>query len=96
MPEGVIRRVEPTFTEMFFWTIIPALLQALAIFLGVFLSLWLIAKRFLTRYLEEHQANPRSAFEIVRERYARGEISRRDYEQMREDLAPVGEAVERA
>lgn len=83
--------------ELFYWAILPALLQALAVFLGVFLSLLLVSKGFFTRNQKESATGTRNASEIVRERYARGEISRGEYERMREDLVPEGEeTVERA
>jgi putative membrane protein len=34
------------------------------------------------------QANPGRAQEILKERYARGEISKEEYEEMRRDLGP--------
>ncbi|CAN5609104.1 hypothetical protein BH24ACT21_BH24ACT21_07720 [soil metagenome] len=80
--------MEPTFMEMFYWAILPALAQALAVFLGVFFSLLLVSKRLLSRDRRDPDIGARNASEIVRERYARGEISRREYEQMREDLGP--------
>ena len=80
--------MEPTFMEIFYWAILPALAQAVAVFLGVFLSLLLASKRLLSQVRKEFAIGHRNASEIVRERYARGEISRREYEQLREDLGP--------
>ena len=80
--------MEPTFMEIFYWAILPALAQALAVFLGVFFSLLLVSKKLFRQNQGESPTSARNASEIVRERYARGEISRREYEQMREDLGP--------
>jgi uncharacterized membrane protein len=86
--------MEPTFMEMFYWAILPALAQALAVFLGVFLSLLLVSKRILSQDRRDPDTGTRNASEIVRERYARGEISRREYEQLREDLGPEQTSTE--
>ncbi len=80
--------MEPTFMEMFYWAILPALAQALAVFLGVFLSLLLVSKKISAKVQDGSATRDKDALEIVRERYARGEISRREYEQMWQDLAP--------
>lgn len=61
---------------------VPALIEGLAVFAGVFFGISLALKR-----LSKTPANAASAEGIVRERYARGEIPRSEYEQMREDLA---------
>ena len=70
--------------EMFYWAILPALAQALAVFVGVFSGLLLASKKLFP----QNQKDPvtQSVSEIIRERYARGEISRQEYEQMKEDL----------
>ncbi len=62
--------MEPTFMEMFYWAILPALTQALAVFAGVFFGLLASKKLF-----SQKQQDPvtQSASEIVRERYARGD-----------------------
>ena len=92
--------MEPTFMEMFYWAILPALAQALAVFLGVFLSLLLVSKKVSAKIQDGSQdgsaTSAKDASEIVRERYARGEISRREYEQMRKDLEPVATDLARA
>ncbi|MGB3632478.1 MAG: hypothetical protein WA982_00405 [Rubrobacteraceae bacterium] len=56
----------------------------LGVFAGVYFALLLAMKRRKSGTYEN--PTPKDAFEIVRERYARGEISRKDYEQLREDL----------
>ena len=74
--------------EMFYWAILPALTQALAVFLGVFFSLLLASKKVSAKLQGGPAHNAKNASEIVRERYARGDISRREYEQMCENLGP--------
>ena len=88
--------MEPTFMKMFYWAILPALAQALAVFLGVFLSLLLVSKKVSAKIQDGSATSAKGASEIVRERYARGEISRREYEQMRKDLEPVATDLARA
>lgn len=78
--------VEPTFIEIFYWSILPALGQALAIFLGIFFGILVVSKRISSSLRNNSADDTKSALEMVRERYAKGEISRREYEQMREDL----------
>lgn len=77
---------EPSFIEIFYWSILPAGLNAAAIFAAVYIGLRLGLKKLSQRPGGRSAAGERSAPEILRERYARGEISRRDYELMREDL----------
>lgn len=73
--------------EIFYWAILPALAQAVAVFLGVFLSILVVSRSVLSRNRDE-SAGSKNASEILRERYARGEISRGEFERMREDLEP--------
>ncbi len=70
--------------ELAMFIVLPALLEALAVFGGIYLGLLLVLKRWPARRLPGPGAQ--SAPEIVRERYARGEISRSEYQRMREDL----------
>lgn len=79
--------MEPTFIEIFYWAILPALAQAVAVFLGVFLSILLVSKSVLSRNRKE-SAEGKDASDILRERYARGDISRGEFERMREDMKP--------
>lgn len=72
----------PGFWEYVFIWGLPALFEGLAIFAGVYFGVsWA-----LKRYPKAHTGPAASAEDIVRERYARGEIPRSEYEQMREDL----------
>lgn len=80
--------MEPSFMDMFLWSIVPTLVEALAVFIGVFFGLLLASKRIFPNFQANAAATAKTASEIVRERYAKGEISRREYEQMREDLEP--------
>lgn len=73
----------PSFSEIFFFAVLPALVNGIFVFAGVFFAIRLSLRKIV------HQTDPssaKSATDIMRERYARGEISRPEYEQMREDL----------
>ena len=54
-------------------------------FVGIYFGLPLALKKEASKIAGD--PDPRSASEIVRERYARGEISRQEYETLRDDLA---------
>ena len=69
---------------MFLGMLVPLALLAL----GVLLIIWLVSS---SRGATSHPGVPpsgreRSAMDIVRERYARGEITREEFEQIRKDL----------
>lgn len=60
---------------------------ALVLGLGVFAGVYFAVKFALERWTATYKAPPtKDALEVIRERYARGEISRKEYEQLREDL----------
>lgn len=66
--------------------VVPAVLEAAIISVGVYLALRLGFKR-MTYHMDSFGSGDGNAMEIVRGRYAKGEISRREYEQLRDDLA---------
>jgi putative membrane protein len=59
----------------------------LLILLGVALVLFLLARRgFQEGFHQKHESHAGKAEEILSERYARGEITREQYEQMKQDI----------
>lgn len=66
-------------------SILPAVLEAIIISLGVYLAVRFCFSRMTPR-IDSSASESGSAMDIVRGRYAKGEISRREYEQLREDL----------
>lgn len=70
-------------------SILPAVLEAVIISVGVYLAIRFGFSRMTPR-IDSSGSESGSAMEIVRGRYAKGEISRREYEQLREDLETVG------
>ena len=59
----------------------------LVILLGVALVMFLLARRgFHQGFHLKHESHTGKAEEILSERYARGEISREQYEQMKQDI----------
>ncbi len=79
---------EPGILEQVMWVVLPASVMGvfigLSVFAGMYFGVSIALKRWAARAYESSET--RSAPEIIRERYARGEISRREYEQLREDL----------
>lgn len=74
---------EPAWWEHLFW-FGPPIMTGLAIFAGVYFGV-----RITLKYWSPQERNAYGAVEpmnIVRERYAKGEISRSEYERLREDL----------
>jgi hypothetical protein len=72
---------EPSFWEVLSFSVMPALVSALGVFAGVFFAILLSGRRLISRL--KPGAEGSGALEIVRERYARGELSRQECEQMR-------------
>ena len=65
--------------------LVPAVLEASIISVGVYLALRFGLKRMMSQ-VSLSGSGDGDAMEIVRGRYAKGEISRREYEQLRDDL----------
>lgn len=86
---------EPGILEQVMWVVIPASVMGafigLSVFAGVYFGVSMVLKRWAARAYEGSDA--RSATDIIRERYARGEISRKEYEQLREDLEAGGQPL---
>lgn len=78
----------PGIVQQILWVLVPAtvlgLVIGLCVFAGVYFAISLAMKRQKTGMSEN--SVPQDAIQIVRERYARGDISRAEYEQLREDL----------
>lgn len=74
----------PSWVDMLVFYGLQSLAHATATFAGVFLALFLILRRYLPK---QSATEDKSLLEMVRERYARGEISRDEYERLREDLS---------
>ncbi len=80
----------PTVWEWMLYFIMPALLQATIISVVLSLVIWFLLKKMSTK-MGSSSTGPGNATEIIRARYARGEVSRKEYEQLRDDLE-AGEA----
>lgn len=76
---------EPSFLEIFYFAILPALFTEAAVFAGTYLGILLALRKRSSQKTSDYGAS--SPLDIARERYARGEISRGEYERMRDDLA---------
>ena len=72
---------EPSFWEVLSLSILPSLISALGVFAGVFFAILLSGRRLISRLKPGDGGS--GALEIVRERYARGELSRQECEQRR-------------
>lgn len=72
----------PSWAETLIFVAVWGAAVTLGSFIGVTVPLYLLLKRRSSG----DRARPGSAPEIARERYARGEISRAEYEQLRDDL----------
>lgn len=66
-------------------SILPAVLEAAIISVGVYLAVRFGFNRMTSR-IDSSGSESGDAMEIVRCRYAKGNISRKEYEQLREDL----------
>lgn len=75
----------PSSWEWMIYFGLPALLQATFISVGVYLGVRFGLKKILSK-TGSSGSKPEDAMEVVRGRYARGEISRKEYEQLRDDL----------
>lgn len=67
---------------------LPAVLQAAIISISVYLGIRFGLKKIFSKMGSE--PNKENAMEVVRGRYARGEISRSEYEQLQDDLETEG------
>lgn len=60
------------------------LLFVLLVIVGVILLIWWLARLFAPGAASHHTSS--NALEALKERYAKGEISRQDFEQMKKDI----------
>lgn len=74
----------PTLWEQIIALAVPSFMIALAVFAGMYFGILLATKRWSSR--KHSDLDTTDPLDIVRERYARGEISRGEYERMRDDL----------
>lgn len=74
----------PGFFEFVIWNLVPGLLEALVIFVAIYFGISFGIRKLFS--LSGGESAAQDASEIIRGRYAKGEISRREFEQMREDL----------
>lgn len=74
----------PGFVEQLLYTVIPAFVFGVCIFLAMFFALLLAGRRLMSRV--KPGSGTSAALGIVQERYARGELSRQEFEQMRSVL----------
>lgn len=78
---------EPGIVQEILFLLVPASVFGLIIGLGVFVGVYFAVTLALKRWTKTYEASvPRSALEVIRERYARGDISRKEYEQLLDDL----------
>ena len=71
----------PSLWEVVSFSVVPALISAAGTFAGVFFAILLAGGRLLPRMKPGDGAS--GALGIVRERYARGELSREEFERMK-------------
>jgi uncharacterized membrane protein len=74
---------QPSWWEYLFF-LGPSLLTGLAVFAGVYFGMRLALKHWSSR--ERNGYGATDPVDILRERYAKGQVSRSEYEKMREDL----------
>ena len=75
----------PGFFEQLLYTVMPAFVFGVFIFFAMFFALLLAGRRLMSR-TKPGSGGPAAALGIVQERYARGELSRQEFEQMRSVL----------
>jgi len=68
--------------------ILPIVALMLLFWILVILGIAVLIRWLLTQPLPNRGARDKTPLEIVRERYARGEIDREEYEQKKRDLEP--------
>jgi len=74
---------EPSWWEYLFF-LGPPFITGLAVFAGIYVGVRFTLKHWYSQKRNDYGAV--DPMDIVRERYAKGEISRNEYERMREDL----------
>ena len=74
----------PSLMQELMYTVVPALVFSVFFFLAMFSALLLAGRRLMSRM--KTGSGPSGALGIVQERYARGELSRQEFEQMRSVL----------
>ena len=72
----------PSFVEQLMFVVMPAIVFSVFIFFAMFFAILLSGRRLVSR-MKPGLAGPSGALGIVRERYARGELSRQEFEQMK-------------
>lgn len=73
---------QPNFLQEMIMFAAPALVFSFCIFFAMFFALLLAGRRLMARS-KPGPEGPSVALGIVRERYARGELSRQEFEQMK-------------
>jgi putative membrane protein len=68
------------------WGGLAGMILALVFVVALVLLLMMLLRRYSIMRTKEHNADP-SAREILEKRYARGELTREQFQQMRDDLA---------
>ncbi|MGF1471370.1 MAG: SHOCT domain-containing protein [Rubrobacteraceae bacterium] len=77
---------EPSVVQEILFFLVPATVFGVMIGLGVFVGVYFAVSLVMKKGGTYSGSAPRDAADIARDRYARGEISRQEYEQLREDL----------
>ena len=76
---------QPSFIQEVMFVVMPAFVFGVFIFLAMFFAILFAGRRLIFR-MKPGSGGPSAALGIVQERYARGELSRQEFEQMRSVL----------
>ena len=76
---------EPSFMDGVMFLVMPAFVFGVFVFLAMFFAILFAGRRLISR-MKPGYKGPSGALGIVQERYARGELSRQEFEQMRSVL----------
>lgn len=75
---------QPTWWE-YLYIFAPSVMTGLAVFAGIYFGARVTLKHWPSRKSDDYGSM--DSMEIVRERYAKGEVSRSEYERLRDDLS---------
>jgi putative membrane protein len=79
------------FNEEWSWSGFAGMLLTMALVVGMLVAvIWIVARWFPHQQAIAHPLTNTTAQDVVRQRYARGEIDRETYRQMMQDLTQPG------